>query len=363
MTTPARACEAPAAAQAGPGEAGAQDTRFETRTDPRLRDFVGRHPAFLAQVAKLPRYAACPAGVLIQGETGTGKEIFAQAIHYLSPRAGRPWVAVNCGAIPVELVESELFGHVRGAYTSAQSSRHGLVEEAEGGTLFLDDIDCLPLLAQAKLLRFLQEHEYRAVGSNTLRRADVRVVAASNRPLRELAQHGAFREDLYYRLNVLALALPPLRERRDDIALLAAHFLRVYGGTQRRLAACAVQRLRAHHWPGNVRELAHVIERAALLARQGEITRDDIEIDGEAPPDDAPESDAGDFDTVSGGLSLREAKAQLVEEFERRYIEQLLSAHGGNVTHAASAAGKNRRAFFELMRRYRIDSGSFRSAH
>ena len=135
-------------------------------TDPRLHGFVGLHPGFLSQVAKLPRYAACPAGVLIQGETGTGKEVFAQAIHYLSPRAPRPWVAVNCGAIPVELVESELFGHVRGAYTSALGSRAGLVAEAEGGTLFLDDIDCLPLLAQAKLLRFLQEHEYRAVGTN-----------------------------------------------------------------------------------------------------------------------------------------------------------------------------------------------------
>ncbi|KPF50011.1 hypothetical protein IP87_13550 [beta proteobacterium AAP121] len=331
--------------------------------------FVGQHPAFLAQVAKLPRYAACPAGVLIQGETGTGKEVFAQAIHYLSPRAPRPWVAVNCGAIPVDLLESELFGHVRGAYTSAQSSRPGLVAEAEGGTLFLDDIDCLPLPAQAKLLRFLQEHEYRAVGSNTVHHADVRVVAASNRPLREMAQQGGFREDLYYRLNVLSLALPPLRERAADIPLLANHFLQRYASAGHTLATCAQARLMAHHWPGNVRELAHVLERAALLARGSCLQADDIEIDGErVPPESELANSAGDGAVVAPeagatGLSLRAAKARLVQEFERRYIEELLSRHAGNVTHAASEAGKNRRAFFELMRRYSIESSSFRAPH
>ncbi len=337
---------------------------------PALPGFVGQHPAFLAQVAKLPRYAACPAGVLIQGETGTGKEVFAQAIHYLSPRAPRPWVAVNCGTIPVELLESELFGHVRGAYTSAQTSRNGLVAEAEGGTLFLDDIDCLPLPAQAKLLRFLQEHEYRAVGSNTVRLADVRVVAASNRPLRAMAQQGAFREDLYYRLNVLSLSLPPLRERAADIPLLAAHFLQRYGGAAHSLAACAQVRLMGHRWPGNVRELAHVVERAALLARDACLRQEDIEIDGEEPCTGFGGLDAADAPDGSekaagpaAGLSLRDAKARLVQDFERRYIEELLSRHAGNVTHAAVEAGKNRRAFFELMRRYRIDSSSFRAPH
>ncbi len=334
---------------------------------PALPGFVGQHPAFLAQVSKLPRYAACPAGVLIQGETGTGKEVFAQAIHYLSPRAPRPWVAVNCGAIPVDLLESELFGHVRGAYTSAQTSRHGLVTEAEGGTLFLDDIDCLPLPAQAKLLRFLQEHEYRAVGSNTVRHADVRVVAASNRPLREMAQQGAFREDLYYRLNVLALSLPPLRERAADIPLLATHFLQRYGGAGHTLSAGAQARLMAHRWPGNVRELAHVVERAALLTRSDCLRRDDIEIDGEeagTAPCEAEGQDAAAMgQTPAAGLSLRDAKARLVQDFERRYIEELLSRHAGNVTHAAVEAGKNRRAFFELMRRYRIESSSFRAPH
>lgn len=314
-----------------------------------LNGFIGRDPEFLTQVAKLPRYAACDAGVLIQGETGTGKEIFAQAIHYLSARAPRPWVAVNCGAIPVELVESELFGHVRGAFTSAQNARQGLVAEAEGGTLFLDDVDCLPLLAQAKLLRFLQEREYRAVGGNQVLHADLRVVAASNRPLRELARQGGFREDLYYRLHVLTLHLPPLRQRLADVPLLAEHFARQFGSAGHSMSDAAVQRLMSHEWPGNVRELAHVMERAALLCDGQRIDARDIEIDDLGPP----------VPTLTAA-SLREAKAQLVEGFERRSIEALLSAHGGNVTRAAQAAGKNRRAFFALMRKYRIEAGGYR---
>lgn len=325
-----------------------------------LPGFVGRAPAFLAQVARLPRYAAVDAGVLIQGETGTGKEIFAQALHYLSPRAGAPWVAVNCGAIPLELIESELFGHVRGAYTSAQASRSGLVAEAEGGTLFLDDIDCLPLAAQAKLLRFLQEHEYRAVGSNALQHADVRVVAASNRGLRELARQGGFREDLYYRLSVLTLQLPPLRERGADVLLLAAHFLRQFGRPGQRLDAGALARLQAHDWPGNVRELAHVIERAVLLDGGACLDSSALEIDGARAEPAAADVLAADTVAALRGGTLRAAKARLIEDFERRYVEQLLSRHGGNVTHAAGAAGKNRRAFFELMRKYRIESSQFR---
>ncbi len=316
-----------------------------------LPGVIGQSASFMAQRDKLARYAAVDAGVLIQGETGTGKEVFAQALHYLSPRAGSPWVAVNCGAIPVELLESELFGHVRGAYTSAQSSRQGLVREAEGGSLFLDDVDCLPLAAQAKLLRFLQEREYRAVGSNALQRANVRVIAASNRCLHELARRGGFREDLFYRLAVLTLVLPPLRERGADLGLLATHFLRQRGGA--RLSSAAMARLQAHDWPGNVRELAHVLERAALLAGDRCIEPEDVEIDGLPTPTVA----------ASPSESLRAAKARLVEDFERRFVERLLSQHGGNVTQAAGAAGKNRRAFFELMRKYRIDSASFRAPH
>lgn len=329
------------------------DTGLPRAAHPRIRGFVGSSAAFLRQVEKLPTFAGCNAGVLILGETGTGKEVFAQAIHYYSARASRPWVAVNCGALPTELIENELFGHVRGAYTTAHGERAGLVREAEGGTLFLDDVDCLPHTAQAKLLRFLQEGEFRAVGSNTVLRADVRVVAASNRRLPELVAAGAFRQDLFFRLNVLTLQLPPLRERRDDIAVLALHFVREFAAQFRRaapaLSARALQKLMLHAWPGNVRELRHVIERAVLLAPGPVLAPDDIDLGAhEAAPLDAD--------------SFRAAKARLVENFERQFIETLLAEHHGNVTHAAQAAQKNRRAFFELMRKHRIEPERFRAA-
>jgi two-component system response regulator GlrR len=327
-----------------------------TGAHPRIRDFIGSSPAFLRQVARLPTFAGCDAGVLILGETGTGKEVCAQAIHYLSARASRPWVAVNCGALPTELIENELFGHVKGAYTTASSGRAGLVREAEGGTLFLDDIDCLPQAAQAKLLRFLQEGEYRPVGCNAVRRADVRVIAASNHRLPELVAAGAFRQDLYFRLNVLTLTLPSLRERRDDIAALALFFVRRFAAQFKRpvaaLSPAALARLLQHDWPGNVRELRHVIERAVLLAGTTTLGADDIDLGESAGGIEAPAGAEGSF---------RAAKARVVENFERSFIESLLALHGGNVTHAALAAGKNRRAFFELMRKHRIEAERFRA--
>jgi two-component system response regulator GlrR len=323
------------------------------RVDPRLRGFIGAAPGFVQQVARLPAVAACDAGVLILGETGTGKEVFARAVHYLSPRAARPWVALNCGAIPTELIESELFGHVRGAYTAAHAGREGLVREAEGGTLFLDDVDCLPLVAQTKLLRFLQEKEYRQVGANRLHKADVRVIAASNRGLQEMAAQGQFRLDLFYRLNVLNLTLPPLRERRGDVPALALHFARKCaqgaGRAEVALTPAALRRLAAHDWPGNVRELEHVIDRAVLLATGVVVGAEDLGLGDSVPP-------------PVGDDSFRAAKARLVADFERGYVERLLHAHRGNVSQAASAARKNRRAFFELMRKHQIEPDRFRGA-
>jgi two-component system, NtrC family, response regulator GlrR len=318
-----------------------------------MREFIGASPAFVAQIEKIPTIAGCDAGVLILGETGTGKEVCAQAIHYLSARASKPWIAVNCGAIPLELIESELFGHVKGAYTTAYAAREGLVAEAEGGTLFLDDIDCLPMSAQAKLLRFLQEREYRTVGANALRHANVRVIAASNRSLALLAARGEFRQDLFFRLNVLTLTLPPLRERREDIPALAAHFLRRLSLTLARpapsLSPQAVKRLLTHDWPGNVRELQHVLERALLLAKGLSLGAGDLEI-------------AGAADAAVASESFRAAKERVVKQFERSYIEHLLLTFEGNVTHAAQEAKKNRRAFFALIRKHRIELDRFRSS-
>ena len=318
----------------------------------RIPNFVYASAAVGRLAARLATIAGCPANVLILGETGTGKEVCAQAVHYLSARSSRPWVAVNCGALPLELVETELFGHVKGAYTTAHASRSGLVREAEGGTLFLDDVDCLPLAAQASLLRFLQEGEYRPVGSNTVLHADVRVIAASNGSLNTLATLGRFRPDLYFRLNVLNLSLPALRERSDDIPVLALHFTRQFSRQFHRsvaaLSPSAIGKLFAHHWPGNVRELKHVIERAVLMCNGPMLLADDIEIDlvSLAPADDD---------------CFRVAKARLIENFERGYLEKLLAAHAGNVTHAAKAAQKDRRAFFELMRKHHLASERFRA--
>ena len=317
----------------------------------RAHQLIGSSASFLKQLSALPIIANCDASVLILGETGTGKEIFARAVHYLSPRTSRPLVAVNCGAIPTELMESELFGCVRGAYTSANVARNGLVREAEGGTLFLDEVDALPLGAQTKLLRFLQEKEYRPVGSSTNCRADVRVIAASNHQLAVMVERGTFRSDLYFRLNVLNFTLPPLRERRDDIPELARHFIEHDCHARRRpvpsLTAQALRKLAFYDWPGNVRELHNVIERAVLFCQGAFIGADDLQMPVDTPADDNVES-------------FRVAKARTVEAFEKSYIERLLILNAGNITRAALDAKKNRRAFFELMRKHDITPERFR---
>lgn len=322
---------------------------------PALRDLVGSSPAFVKQLAALPAIAGCDARVLILGETGTGKEVYARAIHYNSARSARQMVAVNCGAVPDELVESELFGHVRGAFSSAYTARPGLVREAEGGTLFLDEVDSLPLAAQVKLLCFLNDMEFRPVGADAILHADVRVIAASNQDLPSLVKSGRFRQDLFFRLRVLHVTLPPLRERRPDICALALHFAREFASQSRRpmlgLTPQAMKQLLLHDWPGNVRELKHVIERAVLLARTSTIQAEDLELDLSLQAA-APNHEE----------SFRAAKARTVDEFERQYVERLLAACGGNVTHASQMAKKNRRAFFELIRKHHISPERFRQA-
>jgi two-component system response regulator GlrR len=315
-----------------------------------LRHLVSESPAFLAELKKVPLVAKCDASVLISGETGTGKEVFARAIHYLSPRARRPFVPVNCGAIPVELLENELFGHERGAYTGASTAQPGLLQEAEGGTIFLDEIDCLPLLAQIKILRFIQEKEFRPLGSTRTCSADVRVVGASNVDLEEAVKEGKLRKDLYYRLNVIRLALPPLRERRDDISLLARFFLNKYAAEFDKevgdIPADAMQTLVLYDWPGNVRELEHVIERAVVLSEQGCLKSSDIFTSCQQH--------------VPSEETFQQAKRKIVNQFEKAYIQRLLLAYQGNISRAAQAAKKNRRAFWQLIRKHQIDVQSFR---
>lgn len=317
-----------------------------------FRQLIGQSAIFLQQVQKIPLIASCEANVLIVGETGTGKELYARAIHYGSARAGRPFMPVNCGAIPAELVENELFGHIRGAFTSASNLQVGLIEEANGGTLFLDEIDCLPVHAQVKLLRFLQEKEYRPLGSSRMRRADVRVVAASNLNLEEAVDTGKVRQDLFYRLNIISLTLPPLRDRREDIPLLARHFLdkysREFDSQVRDFSDEAMDMLMVYSWPGNVRELEHAVERAIVMCNKPLIQASDIVLSNQAV--------AGKRD------SLREAKAKEIERFEKNYIQGVLSACRGNITRAAQISQKNRRAFWQLIQKYRIDVSRFKPA-
>jgi DNA-binding NtrC family response regulator len=317
-----------------------------------LDGFVGNSPALLAALSQIPLYAACGATVLIDGESGTGKELCARAVHYLSPRAARPFLAVNCGAIPVELIENELFGHERGAYTGATLSGRGLVEEAAGGTLFLDEIDALPPAAQVKLLRLLQEKEYRPLGSSKTRRVDVRFVAASNQNLLRQRQQGLIRDDFFYRISVLRLTLPPLRERGGDVIQLAEHFVELYahelGRAPPSLTPAARRMLLTHDWPGNVRELQHVIERAVVLAAG------------------RPVIDWSEFDlqrrAESDPLRFNDAKRAAVDRFEVNFIRGLLAAHGGNVARAARSAGKDPRALRALIRRHALDPAAYRTS-
>lgn len=317
-----------------------------------LQQLVGQSPSFLNETAKIPLIAKSDSTVLIMGETGTGKEVVGRAIHYLSPRAGEPFVPVNCGAIPVELIENELFGHERGAFTGAGASRVGLIQEAAQGTLFLDEVNSLPLLAQVKLLRFLQSKEYRPLGSTKSLQGDVRIIAASNADLEAEIAAGTLRRDLYYRLNVVPIVLPPLRERAADILVLARHFLVQYAAKFNSPAVTfspeAERKLLLYSWPGNVRELEHVIERVTVLCTRKIIQDDQIVLPGE--------------NNNLTQLSFQEMKERVISQFETEYISRLLTAYRGNISKAAQAAHKERRTFWGLVRKHKIDVEKFRVA-
>lgn len=316
-----------------------------------LRFLIGEAPIFLAEIRKIPLLASCDGRVLILGQTGTGKELFARAIHYLSPRMTHPFVAVSCGAIPVELLENEMFGHNKGAFTGATTSELGLISEAEGGTLFLDEVDCLPLLAQTKLLRFLQEGEYKPLGSSKSRHANVRVIAASNIDLGQAVKEGKLRQDLYYRLNIARVNLPPLCDRRSDLPLLAEHFLAKYAHefdrSARRLSDAAMRKLILYDWPGNIRELENTIERAVMLTETDCIFDTEIFL--------------AEAESCIAEESFQESKARVITQFERTYLQNLMATHRGNVSQAARAAKKNRRAFWALIRKHDVDVQSFRT--
>jgi DNA-binding NtrC family response regulator len=308
-------------------------------------------PGFIAQSKEMQqvldlvrRVAPTDATVLIQGESGTGKEVIAKAIHHASHRADKPFVAVNCGALPEPLLESEIFGHVKGAFTGATAHKKGLFEEAHGGTFFLDEIGEMPPTLQVKFLRALQAGEVRPVGSNQSATVDVRVLAATNRDLGQLMQQGKFRDDLFYRLNVIPVILPPLRERREDIPALAEHFLQQSGqkqGRPLRLSAEAVDKLLRYPWPGNVRELENAMARTAILAQHDIMVADDL------PPHIVAGTPLGTAPSLPQALTLAEV--------EKLHILQILERFGWNHSRASEVLGIGRTSLWRKLKEYQIE--------
>ena len=307
---------------------------------------VTRSPLMLRLLEQAGMVAQSDVSVLINGQSGTGKEIVAQAIHNASPRHDKPFVAINCGALPQQLLESELFGHARGAFTGAVSNREGLFQAAEGGTLFLDEIGDMPVALQVKLLRVLQERKVRPLGSNRDIEINVRIISATHRDLPKAMARGEFREDLFYRLNVVNLKIPPLSERTEDIPLLANHLLRQSADRHkpfvRAFSSDAMKRLMAAKWPGNVRQLVNVIEQCVALTSSPVI--------GDALVEQALEGENTALPTFV------EARNQ----FELNYLRKLLQITKGNVTHAARMAGRNRTEFYKLLSRHELDANDFK---
>ena len=307
-------------------------------------NFIGRSAAMQRVFEVIAKVAETKTTVLLLGESGTGKELAARSIHYNSPRRNKTFVAINCGAIPANLLESEFFGYARGAFSGAQKEKKGLFEEADGGTLFLDEVSDLPLDLQVKILRALQEEEIRRLGEAAPRKIDLRVIAAANKDLDTEVEAGRFREDLFYRLNVIRLTLPPLRDRPDDVPLLARHFLEEVvernGLPDRKISPEALRALARHDWPGNVRELSNVIEQAAIMAEGPLITPSDLPFGPQAPP-------SGGLAVVipeDGRLDLKEALKQVGALTERTLIARALAETSGNRTRAAGRLGISRRS-------------------
>jgi DNA-binding NtrC family response regulator len=316
---------------------------------------AGESDAFRNALRLTEKFASYEVPVLLEGETGTGKELCARALHYLGPRRRQPFVPVNCGALPDTLIENELFGHASGAYTGARGAMEGVVAQAEGGTLFFDEVHCLSPKGQATLLRFAQDLNYRPLGaSSTPRRANVRLVAATNQCLWDCVGAGGFREDLYYRLNVGYVRLPPLRERRQDIPLLVDELVQKlctrYGTEPRRFDPVSLAWLSGQPWKGNVRELENVVQRAFMLSERSIIRIDPLRVTGET---------MGGSSGVGSGACFKDARLRALTRFEGDYLRNMLAATTGNVTEAARLAGKDRRVFGRLMKKHGIDRREF----
>ena len=312
---------------------------------------IGNSPAFLKVMSSLPALAFSDAPIMVLGETGTGKELIAQEIHQHSPRAKNVFFPLNCGAIPNELFESELFGSAKGAFTDAKVEKPGILQGIDGGTLFLDEIDCIDFNTQTKLLRFIQEGEFRPVGYCRNIKSDIRIIAATNADLGQKIADKEFREDLFYRLNVLNITLPPLRERIEDIPLLANYFLEKFSSKYQKvnisLAPETILSFISYNWPGNIRELEGVLERAILTASSTRIQPQDL---GFSVQTDEKTSDLSPYYAARNGV---------LDRFERSYLLATLKAYSGNVSRAANGAGVDRRILQRLLRKHQIERAEF----
>jgi len=321
-----------------------------------LNQILGQSPGIRDIREKIKKIADCEVSVLIVGESGTGKELAARSIHYLSRRAGRAFVPVNCGAIPEALFDNELFGHAKGAYTDAKFSQVGLLEEAEGGTVFLDEISAVSPYVQVKLLRLLQDKEFRPLGDMKFQKADVRFVVATNTDLQGLMKQGVFREDLYYRLNIVSLHLPPLRERKEDIPLLVDHFLAKYGREYRKpgrgLSPEAMEAFLARPWEGNVRELENKIQELVVMSSSPLIGIEDLSAGTQHGPDRSAKKTE----------NFRDARKRIIEAFEKTYLIQLLANFHGNVAEAARCAGKSRTSLWNYVKKYSLNPKDYKSS-
>ena len=342
---------------------------------------LGTSVAFLKVVAKIPQLARTEVSVLLYGESGTGKELVARAMHHASRRSGGPLITVSCANIPETLWEREFFGHVKAAFSDSGAGSPGLIEAASGGTLFLDEVGEIPLTMQSKLLRFLQEREYRAVGSTRVKKADVRVVSASNRDLEAEVKAGRFRSDLFYRLNVMPLQIPPLRQRKEDIPHLASHFLRRYAESFDRevvgFSPTALQKLSSHDYPGNVRELENVVQQSIIATRHNLVSAHDVPVGDPAlvenmsgplsrvarapePVDPhVPSPDGTGLIQIPVDISqaYNEARQRAISQFEQAYVTRLLGQYEGNVSRAARGAGLPRKSLSRVMARHNIAAG------
>jgi DNA-binding NtrC family response regulator len=317
-------------------------------------NLIGQSRCFKRAIRNIRLISKFDVGVHICGETGTGKELAARAIHYLSSRCNRPFIPISCGGLSDELILNELFGHAKGAYTGADTSRPGVIQVADKGTLFIDEIDCLASRAQIGLLRFLQEKEFKSLGSPKIRKADTRIISASNRNLMQCVEAGTFRRDLYYRLDVLRLDLPPLRQRGRDIFLLADHFTEKFthefGLSHQPERPDIKRKLLTHKWPGNVRELENFILKSCLMPKPSEPAAS-----SDTSCDDGPDKSLIPAEPIDIREGFNSTKARIVDRFEKRYLKIILARTKGNVSLAARIAKKDRRTFTRLLKKHAID--------